>query len=165
MPAKLTFRIDKRLFMAKIRGVGTKVIPYIKADIKEIALWAFGEVVKETPGATTPQRTSIKDLWVIHKSKKGTIEQFVIKNIYPNQDVLMYMEEGTPPHVITPSKPGGFLHFFMQGNEIFTKMVKHPGTKAYKMVEKTEVKLERKVDWLTKRFFDHVNRLEAMGIT
>ncbi len=165
MPVKISFKIDSRLFMAKIRGVGTKVIPYIKADIKDLALWAFGEVVKETPPASTPRRTSIKDLWVIHQSKRGTIEQFVIKNIYPNQDVLMWMEDGTLPHVITPKKAGGFLHFFMEGNEIFTKMVKHPGTKAYKMVEKTEFKLEKKVDWLTKRFFSHVDRLEKMGIT
>lgn len=164
MPVKISFKIDQRLFMAKIKGVGTKVIPYVKADIKDLAIWAFGEIIKETP-ETTARRTKIKDLWVIHQSKKGTIEQFVIKNLYPNQDVLMYMEEGTLPHIITPSKPGGFLHFFIQGNEIFTRMVKHPGTPKYEMIAKTEAKLEKKVDWLIQRWFKHVDRLKAMGIT
>jgi len=163
MPAKLTFKIDERLFMAKIRGVGTKVIPYIKSDIKDLAEWAFVEVVRETP-KTSSGRTIIKDLWVISKTKRGSIEQFIIRNLYHDQNILMYMEKGTEPHIITPSKPGGFLHFVLKGNNVFTRMVKHPGTRPHKMVEKTGAKLEKKIDWLTQRFFKHVNRLEAMGI-
>ena len=164
MPAKLTFKIDERIFMAKIRGVGTKVIPYIKADVRDLAQWAFGAVKKGTP-ETASGRTIIKDLWVISKTKRGSREQFVIRNLYPDQNILWYMEKGTEPHIITPSKPGGFLHFFLKGNEVFTRMVKHPGTKAHEMVGKVEVQLEKKVDWITKRFFMTVNRLEAMGIT
>lgn len=164
MPAKLRFKIDKRLFIAKIRGVGTKVIPYIKSDIRDLAQWAFGEVKTRTP-ETTSGRTEIKDLWEMTESKSAAREMFVIKNLYPDQDVLIYMEEGTPPHIITPQKSGGFLHFLIQGDEIFTRLVRHPGTPAYKMVGSVEAELRSKVDWLTKRFFDHVRRLEAMGIT
>jgi len=164
MPVKLSFKIDKRLFIAKIRGVGTKVIPYIKSDIRDLAEWAFGEVKVRTPEVTSG-RTEIKDLWKMTESKSAAREMFVIKNLYPNQDVLIYMEEGTPPHIITPQKPGGFLHFFIRGDEIFTRLVKHPGTPAYKMVGSVEAELRSKVDWLTKRFFEHVRRLEAMGIT
>lgn len=164
MPAKLTFELDERLFMAKIRGVGTKVIPYVKSDVRDIAGWAFREVKRKTP-PTSSGRTKIKDLWIMRRSKRGAVEQFVIKNLYPDQDVLMYMEEGTPPHVITPKKPGGFLHFFIGGDEIFAKMVRHPGTPAYKMVGEVEVELLTKVSWLTQRFFKHVDRLEKMRIT
>jgi len=164
MPVKLSFKIDKRLFIAKIRGVGTKVIPYIKSDIRDLAEWAFGEVKARTPEVTSG-RTEIKDLWKMTENKSAAREQFVIKNLYPDQDVLIYMEEGTVPHVITPQKPGGFLHFFIGGDEIFTKLVKHPGTPAYRMVGSVEAELRSKVDWLTKRFFEHVRRLEAMGIT
>jgi len=164
MPVKLTFKIDERLFMAKIRGVGTKVIPYIKADIRDLAKWAFKEVKAKTPKVTSG-RTEIRDLWKMAENKSAAREQFVIKNLYPDQDVLIYMEEGTVPHVITPRKPGGLLHFFIGGDEIFTKLVKHPGTPAYRMVGSVEAELRSKVDWLTKRFFDHVKRLEAMGIT
>lgn len=164
MPAKLTFKIDERLFMAKIRGVGTKVIPYIKSDIQDIAEWAFSEIKKRTP-ETTSGRTKIKDLWKMTHSKSATRERYIIKNLYPDQDILVYMEEGTLPHIITPKKTGGFLHFFLDGNEIFTKMVKHPGTPKYEMVKSVEAEILTKVDWLTKRFFTHVNRLQAMGIT
>jgi len=163
MPARLTFRIDERLFMAKIRGVGTKVIPYVKADIKDIAQWAFGAIKEKTPKTKTG-RTEIKDLWKMTHSKTATRERYVIKNLYPDQDILIYMEEGTVPHVITPKKAGGFLHFFIGADEIFTRMVKHPGTPKYEMVGSVEAELLKKVDWLTKRFFTHVNRLEAMGI-
>ena len=163
MPVKLSFRIDERIFMAKIKGVGTKVIPYIKADIKELAEWAFKEVKANMP-LPTPGRTDVRSLWKMARTKRGSREMFVIKNLYPDQDILWYMEKGTEPHIITPSKPGGFLHFVLKGNDIFTRMVSHPGTRAYEMVKKTEVLLEKKVDWLTKRFFSHVNRLEAMGI-
>ena len=163
MPVKLSFRIDERIFMAKIKGVGKKVIPYIKADIRDLAKWAFKEVKKGTP-ETSQGRTKIKDLWVISRKRIRSREQFIIKNLYHDQDILWYMEKGTESHIITPSKPGGFLHFVLKGNDIFTRMVKHPGTKAYKMVENVEVQLEKKVDWITKRFFMTVSRLEAMGI-
>jgi len=164
MPVKLTFKIDERLFIAKIRGVGTKVIPYIKSDIRDLAEWAFGEIKKRTP-ETSSGRTVIKDLWTIAKTATAAREQFVIANLYYDQDVLMYIEKGTPPHVITPQKLGGLLHFFIGGNEIFTRLVKHPGTPAHHMVGSVRAELRSKVDWLTKRFFDHVRRLEAMGIT
>lgn len=163
MPAKLTFKLDERIFMAKIKGVGTKVIPYIKSDVKDLAKWAFGEVKKGTP-ETASGRTKIKDLWKMSTTKSGSREQFVIKNLYPDQNILWYMEEGTEPHIITPSKPGGFLHFVLKGNDIFTRLVKHPGTPAHQMVGKVEMELVSKVSWLTNRFFSHVNRLEAMGI-
>jgi hypothetical protein len=164
MSAKLTFKIDERLFIAKIKGVGTKVIPYVKSDIRDLAKWAFKEVKTRTPEVTSG-RTEIKDLWTMTEDKSAAREMFVIKNLYPNQDVLIYIEEGTQPHIITPQKPGGLLHFFIKGDEIFTKLVRHPGTPAYGMVGSVEAELRSKVDWLTKRFFDHVRRLEAMGIT
>lgn len=164
MPAKLSFKIDERLFIAKIRGVGTKVIPYIKADIRDLAKWAFREIKIRTP-ETASGRTEIKDLWKIIESKSAAREMFVIKNLYPDQDILIYMEEGTEPHIIKPQKLGGYLHFFIGGDEIFARSVFHPGTPAYHMVGSVEAELRSKVDWLTKRFFEHVRRLEAMGIT
>ena len=164
MPFKVQLRMDARLFEAKIRGAGTKVIPYVKADIRDLAKWAFKEIKVRTP-KSAPGRTEIKNLWKMATTANVAREQFVIENLYPDEDVLMYMEEGTVPHVIKPQKPGGLLHFFIGGDEIFTRLVKHPGTPAYEMVGGVEVELRSKIDWLTKRFFDHVRRLEAMGIT
>ena len=164
MPFKVHLKMDARLFEAKIRGAGTKVIPFVKSDVRDLAKWAFKEVKARTP-KTASGRTEIKNLWKMATTAAVAREQFVIENLYPNEDVLMYMEEGTGPHVIKPQKPGGYLHFFIGSDEIFTRSVFHPGTPAYKMVGSVEAELRSKVDWLTKRFFDHVRRLEAMGIT
>lgn len=161
---KLQLKMDARLFMAKIKGVGTKVIPYVKSDIRDLAKWAFDEIKVRTPKVTSGRR-EIHKMWEMEESKSAAREMFIIKNLYPDEDVLIYMEEGTKPHIITPRKPGGFLHFFIGSDEIFTKSVFHPGTPAYHMVGSVEAELRSKVDWLTKRFFDHVRRLEGMGVT
>jgi len=42
-------------------------------------------------------------------------------------DYLDYVLYGTPPHIITP-KNKKFLRFKVDGKEVFTKKVKHPGT-------------------------------------
>lgn len=42
-------------------------------------------------------------------------------------DYLDYVTYGTPPHIITP-KNKKFLRFKVDGKEVFTKKVKHPGT-------------------------------------
>lgn len=164
MPIKVRLKLDQRLFDVKIRGVGTKVIPYIKADVRDLAVWAFSEIKARTPKVTSGRR-EVGDMWKMSESRSAARELYIIKNLYPDQDILIYMEEGTVPHIITPQKPGGFLHFFIGGNEIFTKFVSHPGTPKYEMVGSVTAELQTKVAWLTKRFFEHVRRLEAMGIT
>lgn len=41
----------------------------------------------------------------------------------------MMHHQGTKPHLITPSKPGGNLVFMKGSRVIHTKVVRHPGTK------------------------------------
>lgn len=50
----------------------------------------------------------------------------------------LWMEKGTRPHLITPKKPGGMLVFFWpkMGKTVHLKSVNHPGTKAYRFMEK-----------------------------
>lgn len=144
--------------------MGTKVIPYVKIDIEDLAKWAFEEIKARTP-ETTSGSTDIKKLWMMSKNRSAAREEYIIQNLYPDQDVLIYIEEGTPPHIIKPRKAGGFLHFFIESGEIFTRQVFHPGTPAYEMMASVEAELLSKVAWLTERFFDHVRRLESMGIT
>jgi HK97 gp10 family phage protein len=45
-----------------------------------------------------------------------------------------YVEFGTKPHDIRPKTPGGVLVFKMNGRTVYTKKVRHPGTKAQPFV-------------------------------
>jgi hypothetical protein len=44
----------------------------------------------------------------------------------------IFVHEGTGAHLILPHKEGGFLHF----NGTFARVVHHPGTRAYKFLER-----------------------------
>jgi HK97 gp10 family phage protein len=50
--------------------------------------------------------------------------------IGPNTPYAGYVEFGTRPHVIEPKTPGGTLVFTVGGRKVFTKRVRHPGTRA-----------------------------------
>lgn len=57
--------------------------------------------------------------------------------IGPNEDIANYggyVEFGTKPHTIRPKTPGGVLVFKMNGRTVYTKKVRHPGTKAQPFV-------------------------------
>ena len=57
--------------------------------------------------------------------------------IGPNEDIAPYggyVEFGTKPHTIRPKTPGGVLVFKMNGKTVYTKKVRHPGTKAQPFV-------------------------------
>jgi hypothetical protein len=50
----------------------------------------------------------------------------------------MWMEHGTRPHLIRPKKAGGFLVFYWPkvGRTVFLRTVHHPGTRAYRFMER-----------------------------
>jgi len=165
MPFKFEIKLDPRVFIKKIQAVGTKVIPYIKVDVEDLAEWAFEEIKARTPETSSGHR-DIGKLWQMTTNRTAAREEYVIKNLYPDQDILIIiLEEGAERHVIKPRKSDGFLHFFIGGKEIFTRQVFHPGIPALNLLSSVEAELRSKVDWLTQRFFDHVKRLESMGIT
>lgn len=159
------FRVDSRLFEKKLKAVGTRLIPFCGKSAELLAKWAFDEIKKRTP-ETRSGRTDIKALWDMQHTTRGAIETYIIQNLYPNQDILIFFEEGTKPHIIRPVK-AKFLHFFIEetGEEVFTKLVRHPGTKKYAMVESVEAELTVKVDAYIQGTFKEVDRLMKMGLT
>lgn len=47
-----------------------------------------------------------------------------------------YLNNGTPPHVIRPRKPGGVLVFTNKAGQIvFAREVHHPGTRPYRILD------------------------------
>jgi hypothetical protein len=64
----------------------------------------------------------------------------------------IYLEEGTPPHIITPKRKKAL---YWVGAKHPVKQVKHPGTKAYPIVRPTSERYKDKLrnailDWWSK---------------
>lgn len=52
------------------------------------------------------------------------------------RDLAAIIEHGSRPHIIRPKKVGGVLVFVARdGNTVFTRLVNHPGTKPYRVME------------------------------
>lgn len=62
-------------------------------------------------------------------------------------NLLEMLEYGTRPHEITPVK-AKVLAFTVDGDQVFTKHVDHPGTKAYAFTNKTFTSASIKVGFL-----------------
>jgi len=152
-------QIDMAMFERKTKNIGTKVIPYARVAFKKLAGWAFLTLKAHTP-PTRRGRTKIKELWKMRLTRRGTIENFIIKNMYPNQDVILFMEEGTKPHVIR-AKPGGVLAWKDEdtGQDMFARIVHHPGTPAFHMVAQTEKEVNIKIDYYIRQTFKMTDKL------
>jgi len=121
-------------FESKLGNLANLVIPHMKVAMEQIAKKAFNVVVNRTPREKRGH-TSLRALWQMEYSRGETIQEYIISNLYPQQEVLWWMEEGTRPHVIRPLGPW-MLRWTDEdtGEEIFAKQVKHPGTKPHHMI-------------------------------
>ncbi len=135
------FRWDASIFTSKMGNLGTKLIPYAKVTFAQLADEARRRVKAYTPPT---KGTNIRELWEIEHSSRGTIEEYIIHNLYENQDVILFFEVGTKPHQIRPRKAGYPLHWLDEdtGAHMFAYLVRHPGTPAYRMIEQGERETE-----------------------
>lgn len=153
-------KIDAGMFRKHASAVGTKVIPFARIAFKKFAVEAYRAVKMYTP-PTRQGRTKIKDLWKMQFSRRGTIESYIIANTYPNQDVILWMEEGTRPHIIRPKKPGGLLAWIDEdsGQAMFAKLVHHPGTPAFQMVYHAEREMNIRINYYIQQTFKQVDKV------
>ena len=64
---------------------------------------------------------------------------------------IWWEHTGTKKHIIEPRRPEGFLRFIPRGaiTPVFTKLVRHPGTKPHKKTTGINRRLEAKIpQWL-----------------
>jgi hypothetical protein len=115
-----------------------------------VAAWSLTSSAIEFLKKTTPRSREgtdhIADYWgrVALKSPEGFIETIIIRNTHPRSaEILPFLEFGTRPHLI-PGRP--ILRFELDdGTVIFTRLVHHPGTKPYKMVQQARAALEQQI--------------------
>ena len=158
---KSTFTVDYQLYKKKMGLLANKLVPFAEITTKQLAEIAK-KMIEQKTGETAIGATDLKDLWVIDHTRKQSIEEFVIRNTYSNQDVILWREMGTKPHEITP-KNKKFLHFFIGNAEIFTKLVKHPCTKAYGMIHLTEEFMKTKMNWWQTQVFKAADKIQKQG--
>ncbi len=164
---QMKWTVDYEVFRARMGALYNKVIPRMRVSQRKIARWALDTVKIHTPkqhdGSTT-----IRDFWVMDgpaADSRDRVVEFVIHNLYPNPDVIRFFEEGTKPHEIRP-KTAKFLHFTTyEGDEIFTKLVHHPGTPAYLMVLQTRSELLVKIEQYIQETFAMIDQLLAEAAT
>lgn len=56
---------------------------------------------------------------------------------------VMYLNDGTPPHVIVPVNAKALHWKGPNGEDVFAKRVNHPGTAGVRMLERTVARLQR----------------------
>jgi len=142
---KTTVKVNYEVARRKLTAVSEKLGPFFRIMARKVAGEALRIVKMYTP-PTAPGRTNIKELWMMEETKQGTAEIYTIMNTYQkNPDVILFFEEGTVPHIIRPRRCKR-LRFFIEGEEIFSKLVHHPGTPAYHMVEQAQKETDSLID-------------------
>ncbi len=157
------FMIDSKLFEQKSAKIGRQLRDFVRVTGKEIARYAHKTVAAHTP-PTRSGRTKIRDLWDMQHTRKGTIETFIIRNTYPNKEIILMFEKGSLPHVITPIR-APMLHWIDERTKqhIFAKSVKHPGTPPYKMVEQTEREVNILVENYIQKTYSMIDKIVKGG--
>jgi len=110
-------------------GAGRKAMEF---SIISLARTLYGEVVRRTPGL------NIKKDWRIQYVRRqsffgeGALTEIRIVNDPKNNDVIIFLEEGTNPHMIFAVNYE-YMRFYwdVAGKTILAKEVAHPGTKPY----------------------------------
>jgi len=154
--AKTRMHVDYSLWKAKVDRMILKLMPYAKVTAKQVAEIALDMIQKRTPDTTTG--TDIRSMWEIKESRQKTRQVFIIENTYQPNQIILFFEEGTRPHVIksTGSWP---LRFQWMGKEVHAHKVRHPGTKAYKMIEQTERYIKPKMDWWERQQYAMLDKI------
>lgn len=137
MPVEM--KLDWNSVVRALQILKDEFRPYMEVAWGQLAESGLSEVKALTPNE------NIRSFWQMTKTSTDAITSFIIDNLYPNKDVLIFFEVGTRPHTIEPVN-ARVLHFFWENAEVFSKKVFHPGTPAYRMVEQTEADLQARLN-------------------
>lgn len=109
-------------------NIDDKVIKAVEDTAKDV----YQDVMKLAPEGTGKYKESIYiDKTKVEDSKVsvfiGTDLVLESKLLHKRYNLGRMLENGTRPHLILPVRADGVLHFTIDGEDIFTKIVQHPG--------------------------------------
>lgn len=157
---KYKFKIDSKIFESKSRRIGRLLRDFVTVTGKEIARFAHRTVAAYTP-PTRSGRTKIRELWEMDFSRKGSVEEYIIRNTYPNKEVIEIFEYGANPHIIYPTKAPALKWIDDKtGAEVFSKISHHPGIPPYQMVAQTEKEVNILVNTYIQQTFKQIEVIE-----
>jgi len=110
----------------------------LKAKMYRFASQALEELKAATPSDTGKTRAD----WSLKVIKQGDTLIYVLDN--SNKALIEMLNYGTRAHMIYP-KNAKALHFSIGGQEVFAKMVNHPGTVGLGFIEKIQKDLDSKM--------------------
>ena len=160
---KAKYKIDSRRFRGKSGALINELVPYAEVTAERIADVAV-DIVSELTPRSDKGTQHMADMWQYTKSRKARVLEFVIENMYPNQDIVLYVEEGTRPHQI-PIGRRGFLAWEGSGGKwIYTKRaVMHPGTSGVFMLKTTEVQMNALTDSYVTAVLKRASSIDKRG--
>ena len=121
-----------------------------KAMLKKAVGYAKGRAEE-----LTPVRTGLmKQSWYV--TEQGDLN-IALSNRAP---YFLYFIEGTSPHEIRP-RFASALCFQVGDNVVFTKLVKHPGTKLSDLLEQTKKSTEQEIPRFFAQAWNEVTDIEG----
>lgn len=129
MAFRMNIFTNPKKLRKKIQAVNDKEkIDELNEQIRSLAREAVEKVKAATPGTG-----KVRAGWEAKHTTgpKGKIYKTVIRNNYPNKDILKWLEYGTRPHIIRPREAPFLTFWWKKENRLFTHglIVHHPGTK------------------------------------
>ena len=125
----------------KMLSNADRIISNAYDELIDLGDTAYSQIKEDTPKKTG----KLAREWELNKTEKGkAIESGLLwKVTNPNQDVLHFLEYGTKPHIIVPKNEGGVLVFNIDQQTIFSKIVRHPGTKPLAFVTRLQMAVNK----------------------
>lgn len=129
--------------LSRLRLLGSRGIlslPEIRDLLNTIGKNALDAARKSSPGKKFPSGWEL-----ITKTTSKKFSLSLVNTVISGSSPLMsYLEYGTRPHLIRPKNKRA-LFFTVQSNQIFAKLVRHPGTRPYGMIAAAQGVLEEDV--------------------
>lgn len=119
----------------QVENLSQKLKQSIFTFLDELTRFALEEMRRRAPERTGKLRGSIK-----RRLSLARLEG----EIAPTVPYAVYVEYGTRAHMIRPVRASA-LRFEVEGEVVFAKLVRHPGTKPQPFVRETAEEVERQV--------------------
>jgi len=120
---------------ADLKIVVSRLEKAVRGLLRELASFAEEEMRRQAPERTGRLRRSIRK-----RLNLAALEA----EVAPTVEYAVYVEVGTRPHVIRPVRAQA-LRFEVEGEIVFARLVRHPGTKPNPFVRGTAEQTRRQI--------------------